>query len=375
MNCKSVCCWLSTALLVSACIQEEALNSEAAIDACTGPNVQTVNINHDTKEVDIYVNGSSDLTQLELNFVIPEGATLTAAENAAHTADNTYDFSGAGHSRRFTVTSEDKQYSASYAVNIIESNFPNRYHFELLSQTTPFHILQEVNAERGEILNWTSGNAGYKLTFQAKSPEDYPTTQASSGYEGKCVKLETRSTGSLGALVGMYIAAGNLFIGSFDAGIALGNALGATQFGIQFYRHPIALRGHYKYKAGEVYSEKNTPVEGKKDRFDIYAILYEADNVSFMLDGSNALTDPSLIATAQIPASEALETDSWTEFNLPFVFKEGKSIDREKLRGGKYKLSIVFSSSIDGARFNGAVGSTLYIDEVKLICEEDEVHE
>ena len=35
------------------------------------------------------------------------------------------------------------------------------------------------------------------------------------------------------------------------------------------------------------------------------------------------------------------------------------------------KLGIVFSSSVDGAYFRGAVGSTLYIDEVELICEEN----
>lgn len=89
-----------------------------------------------------------------------------------------------------------------------------------------------------------------------------------------------------------------------------------------------------------------------------------------MLNGSNALTHPSLVAVARIPEEEAIETETWTKFDIPFELKEGKSIDEEKLVQGKYKLGVVFSSSVDGAYFNGAVGSTLYIDEVEVVCQE-----
>ena len=44
----------------------------------------------------------------------------------------------------------------------------------------------------------------------------------------------------------------------------------------------------------------------------------------------------------------------------------GKSIDSDKLEKGIYKLAIVFSSSVDGGKFEGAVGSTLYIDKVVI---------
>ena len=74
---------------------------------------------------------------------------------------------------------------------------------------------------------------------------------------------------------------------------------------------------------------------------------------------------------AQIKADEALETDQWTEFSLPFERQNNKSIDEQKLQNGKYKLGIIFSSSVEGDHFKGAVGSTLYIDEVELVCEEN----
>ena len=62
--------------------------------------------------------------------------------------------------------------------------------------------------------------------------------------------------------------------------------------------------------------------------------------------------------------------DEWTAFELPFEPMNGKEINKSKLQDGKYKLSIVLSSSVKGAYFKGAVGSTLYVDELELISEE-----
>ena len=49
---------------------------------------------------------------------------------------------------------------------------------------------------------------------------------------------------------------------------------------------------------------------------------------------------------------------------IPFTFLEGKTIDRNKMVDGKYSLAIILSSSEDGGNFNGAVGSTLWVDEL-----------
>ena len=56
--------------------------------------------------------------------------------------------------------------------------------------------------------------------------------------------------------------------------------------------------------------------------------------------------------------------------SLGQITLKGRVIDDTKLKNGAYKLGIVFSSSVDGAYFKGAVGSTLYVDEVELICED-----
>ena len=106
-------------------------------------------------------------------------------------------------------------------------------------------------------------------------------------------------------------------------------------------------------------------VKGKKDQCDIYAIFYETDENVKYLDGFNGLTSPNLISVARI--SDQKETDEWMRFYIPFVAKPGKVIDKVKLAKGGYQLSIVFSSSLKGDVFEGAEGSTLWIDEVEII--------
>lgn len=378
MNFKKWTTALILVLIVSSCIQDEALNSEAAIDACTGADVQLAHINADSKEINIYVHKGADLSRQQLLFTVPDGATLTVNEHYPNDVLNNYDFSNETHSRTFTVTSEDGQWHATYTVKIIPTEVPTLFHFEELlpSNNTGYDIFFEFEpgtaTTDSHVLQWSSGNPGYKLTSMANTRTEYPTQQVTDGYRGKGLKLTTCDTGSFGAMVKMYIAAGNLFIGSFDLANALKDPLRATKFGIQYYKKPKALKGFYKYKAGKVYTDQGIVQSDKKDNFDIYAILYEAADNSFMLDGGNSLTSDKLVSIARIDAKDAKETDTWTEFYLPFESVNNKNINDSQLQNGKYKLSIVLSSSVDGAYFKGAVGSTLYIDELEIISEDNQ---
>lgn len=377
MNFKKWTTALMLALAVSSCIQDEALNSEAAIDACTGADVQLAHINNDSKEMNIYVHKGANLAKQQLLFTLPDSATIKADEELPNDILNYYDFSNESHSRTFTVTSEDGEWTATYTAKVIPAEMPETFHFEdlLPSAGTEYDILYEfepgTSANVSRVVQWASGNPGYELTRMANSRIDYPTQQTTDGYNHtKGIKLTTCDTGEFGERVNMHIAAGNLFIGSFDLANALNAPLRATKFGIQYYKRPIALKGYFKFKAGDVYTDGGVEQKDMKDRFDIYAILYEANENSFMLDGSNSLTSENIVAKAQISEEDAVETDEWTAFELPFEPMNGKEINKSKLQNSKYKLSIVLSSSVEGAYFKGAVGSTLYVDELELISEE-----
>lgn len=80
MNFKKWTTALMLALAVSSCIQDEALNSEAAIDACTGADVQLAHINNDSKEMNIYVHKGANLAKQQLLFTLPDSATIKADE-------------------------------------------------------------------------------------------------------------------------------------------------------------------------------------------------------------------------------------------------------------------------------------------------------
>lgn len=315
-------CFFMVMISVS-CIREEAPNAEADILSCTvDGDILKAEPEIDNESVTLTVKSDADITNLAPVFTLTPGATITPASGSA------FDFTTP---RTYTVTSEDGHWTKTYTVRCIVSGVSTEYHFE--------HITME--------------------------PLDFPTMQDDNGYVGKCAKLVTRSTGSFGSGFGMPIAAGNLFIGTFDLLNAIPDARKGTRLGRPFDHVPTYLSGYYKYKAGESYKVNGEEVKGKKDQCDIYAIFYETDENVKYLDGFNGLTSPNLISVARI--SDQKETDEWMRFYIPFVAKPGKVIDKDKLAKGGYQLSIVFSSSLKGDVFEGAEGSTLWIDEVEII--------
>lgn len=364
-------------LCISGCIQNEAPNVEAAIDSCKGKGIQLTHINHAKKDITLYVSKYNDIKKQEILFTLSENATIEADIKDTKDTPPYYNFKDYSitnleqekYQRGFTVTSESQTIQAQYKINLLTAELPLKYTFDHLAQTSPFHILyDEGNLRNNEAIQWTSGNEGYENCRMAKTAEMYPTIQADNGKRGKCVRLETKSTGSFGKVVHMPIAAGNLFIGAFDAVQALSKPRKATQFGFPFTQVPERLTGYYKFQAGKQMTDQNNQAMAGKDKCDIYAIMYEAEKFDFFLDGDNSLTDASIVLKARIKPEDIKESEEWEFFDLPFEPQNNKAVNSKDLAEGKYKLAIVFSSSVDGAYFKGAVGSTLWIDEVEIIC-------
>jgi hypothetical protein len=165
-------------------------------------------------------------------------------------------------------------------------------------------------------------------------------------------------------MFGMPIAAGNLFIGTFNVGSALGSPLKATLFGLPFYHVPASFSGYYRYRPGDDYYDNGAIVEGVRDRCHFYAVLYETDDGVSVLDGTNILSHPNVVSAAVV--EDQTETDGWTRFDIPFTYRPEKSVDPDKLNDGRYNLAVVFTSSMDGGYFRGAPGSTLHIDEAEI---------
>lgn len=284
--------------------------------------------------------------------------------------------------QEYTVTSEDGQWSKTYTVEVRNNESINLYYgFENVRQVSAigglcsYDVFFEVGTSGQEDWAWASANPAYALTLQASTPNTFPTYQSEEGREGKCAVLVTRSTGDFGKRVGKPLAAGNLFMGKFDMTNAMERPLQATQMGTPFNKVPVSFSGCYKYTPGEVYCEASpsgelVPVEGKKDEFNIYAVFFESMEGREWLDGENVLSpdNDQILAVAEIPDKTAKE--KWTEFSIPFIFRDGKTVDPDKLKEGRYSITVVFTSSTEGDYFNGAVGSTLMIDEISIVCQD-----
>lgn len=356
MKVKHTIIYILLMMIASACIRNEAPNAEADILSCklSGVEMTTSPIINNTS-ISIFVEPGTALSNLAPEFTLTPGATISPPSGTER------DFQSP---QKYAVTAADGIWKKVYTVSVFDTELATNYNFEDTLGGQKYYIF--VEREKGKVvMEWASGNAGYALTGVPQTADDYPTFQITGGQNGKCLSLVTRSTGFFGSLMGMPIAAGNLFIGSFDVNNALSNPLKATKFGLPFMHVPTYLAGYYQYKAGSQYTEGGNPISNKRDICDIYSIMYETSESVPTLDGTNTFTSPNLISIARI--SDAKETNEWTYFKIPFVTLPGKFIDKEKLRAGKYNISIVFTSSLEGDHFNGAIGSTLLIDEAELI--------
>ena len=372
---------LLSAVLLSSCFKDEPLNAECdileasvAVEHPEEMFFQTsdslVRINSDESTIRFSVRRTADLTRLAPRFRITEGATINPESGSMH------DFSQGAVD--YTVTSQDGQWSRRYqvlfqpiTVTVTDTVKFDFEHYQLDANYQKFYVWYEPSAEGPQQL-WATGNGGFFIANQSKPADAYPTVPADGGVDGgQCVKLMTLDTGPLGRSTGRPIAAGNLFLGTFNAAIALKDALHATEMGVPFTQQPQKLTGYYKYQPGPEFKDKQQNLVNRTDSADIYAVLYrnhDAEGRPVVLYGDNVLTSPLIVSKARIERVEPV--GEWTPFEI--LFQQLGIIDEELLAGRGYNLALVFSASIHGDTFEVAIGSTLFIDQVRIICTRDE---
>ena len=379
----ALCCSLSS------CFKDEPLNAECDIeqayvhvddptDIFFAASDTLVNVLSDADNVVFEIKDDADVSAMAPMFRLTEGATITHENGSVH------DFSD-GKSVVYTVTSQDGSWQRVYNVSFRVAYNVSEYDFENIRYVDGdmgggYYEWSDLSSSGEWIGNWATGNPGFYLTAALGTTvipaEEFPSAPVDDGHSGRGVKLETKSTGPLGTLIGpMGIAAGNLFIGEFDASKALSGsdgAMQATSFGRTFSGEPLQFTGWYKYtSAGQCVDGNRQPIADTYDQGDIYAVLYrnqDANGNAFTLHGDDVKTSPQIVAIAQVP--QVTDTDGWTEFTVDFEYRQ--ELDRDLLANRGYNLAVVFTSSIDGASFRGAIGSTLYVDEVKVICADNQ---
>lgn len=315
------------------------------------------------------------LDSVKLDFRLSQGAHLALAteKDAKFSAQRVV---------RYVVTSEDGRHQRYYTVQFLPApdlgpvfSFDNPQLEASNHQYYVWPLEGTQNSKNGLGDFWGTGNAGFSLSNSLAKPHEYPTTSTDDARSGMAVKLTTMSTGYLGQLVGKPIAAGNLFVGTFNLQKALVDALAATQFGRPIRRKPLRFKGYYKWQPGAQYLNKSQkvvpgPSTDGSDLPQVYAVIYrntDGEGKALVLDGSNVLTHTQVVAIAMVPnfvVTGVEKTSRWASFDVPFDYKTELSIPLLSKRG--YSLALVFSSSKNGAQFEGALGSTLIIDDCSI---------
>lgn len=396
---------LCTLLTLHSCIQSEPLNAECDITGVdslwlkeNNKVISTYNITNNAVTFNIKrkVNGQAvSRENFAPKFTLTPGARITAQVNGVEVEANglTRNFET---EQRYTTHSEDGEWSKTYSVSFAYLPLPTtewKLSFENHELESPKQRYQTwYEMDGNDTTNprrnwWSTGNPGFAICGMAQSPADYPSTVDENGVEGKCVKLVTRSTGNFGKNTKMPIAAGNLFIGTFNASVAAisqAKALQATKFGLPIVQsRPLRLEGYYKYKAGDTFTDSKLNVLAEQhDTADIYAVVYyNRDNNDttkvVTLDGSNVLTSNRIVYLARIDAPQEftgsmddLAASDWVQFSEEF--KPFGDNEMDLLHPEHYSIAVVMTSSRQGAYFKGAVGSTLYVDELKVVYEKVE---
>ena len=380
MNKSHILCGCIGILSLTSCFKDEAPNAECDItqawlhaddpsDMFYQASDSLVNVLTDKTDIRFSVKRKADITALAPRFTTTPGAIVEPANGSVH------DFSQGPVSYR--VTSADHAWHRDYTVSVvpvtktvkatIEYDFET-YHLDSYGE---YYIWSED--EDGVATDvWATGNGGFEISNSSAKPDEYPTIPLDNSLDGKGVRLVTRATGPLAVMLNKRIAAGNLFLGEFSIGDALQEPLQATHFGRPFDKRPKQFTGYYRYTPGPRFQNQDgSYVDGKKDMPSIYAILYrnhDAQGNAVTLNGANVQTSPLIVARAI--ATDLAPTTEWRQFQVNFTFDSDLDLDLLENRG--YSLAVVFSSSADGAYFQGAVNSTLDIDKVRIVCETQE---
>ena len=317
------------------------------------------------------VRGDADVSALSPVFTLSPGATVSPASGSTH------DFTHGPVI--YTVTSEDGKWHRRYSLNVVPTHitvadtlFYNFEHYELEPTYKRFYMWHNTLPDGTLGNDWATANDGFRLSMGSAQPMDYPTTPLADGYEGAAVCLTTRDTGPFGKMANKRLAAGNMFLGSFDIMTALSDHLHATRFGLPFTSLPNRFTGYYTFEPGPTVQDfYGNAIVGRVDSASVYAVFYRNHDTAgneVVLYGDNILSSDLIVAVANM--GYVAPTTTWTAWDVKFEYRE--TVDEELLANRGYSLAIVFSSSASGGDFIGAIGSRLCVDKVRLICTHEE---
>lgn len=208
--------------------------------------------------------------------------------------------------------------------------------------------------------SWATSNPG--VIFGGMAPN---VERIEVGEDDYAAKLITRFT-FMGSLVRKPIAAGSVFVGDFmEDEINIGDPQAALNMGIPFTATPTSFSVEYQYSPGEKNIDANQNELDFSDTGDIYVLLErrEADEVKRVATAWYRIEEKSSVMENTMVNFIYGELPSGTPTYILPQDDETYATEGES----PTHIKVVFSSSAYGDLFQGAEGSTLIIDNFKLI--------
>lgn len=220
--------------------------------------------------------------------------------------------------------------------------------------------------DKNNNLVWDSANEG---TADILGQSLVPTTpEEAIVIKGKAAKMKS------GELLGNF-AAGNIYTGDF--GSATLSPIGAKlKWGVPFNSRPLALRGWYRYEPVAINrsSSAYSHLQGQTDFCQIQIFLTTWKSQFEISTGDNRFVDTSVNNKEIIAYGAIVSQDNTTDNSgnrngyIPFLIP----LEYRNLNDPTY-IVISGAASRYGDYFTGGLGSTMYLDELELVYDPDEL--
>ena len=303
----------------------------------------------DTASYQVLVFSSTNLDLISFPLSLNPVITVSPGASVSPSSASTVVFDDPEDFVKYTLTAQDGRGSQEFLFTIRDNQIPNAG-FENWFEETGMNAQPFLQpGKHPESTVWATTNMGTSIY------SIYGTTPLQGG-NNKMAKIETVET------VAIPLVAGAMYLGEFDLDAAIadpGNPAAAAKLGIPFFAKPTAIQFKYSFESGDqlIQAVLKDPgnlfggfdisnLEGT-DKFGIKAILEKrtGDMVT-------------IIAQAEFESDQ--ETDTMTEMKIELQYLSDDDPTH---------FHISFSPSVDGGMFKGASGSSLIIDELKMIYE------
>jgi len=210
---------------------------------------------------------------------------------------------------------------------------------------------------------WGTGNRGTQLLNKLATK---PIVINGSNL---AAQMETLDNGPLGSVFGAPISSGSIFTGFFNPDkIDPANPEAAIDFGTLFTGRPKKMQFKYSYQPGAVNKDKQGNVLSYSDAADIYALLEVRENgVAKRLATAWVRTEN---LQDELKVKEIVFTYGALDSSFPSYMKPKNNLYVSAADAAfvlPTHITFVASSSFAGAKFAGAIGSKLVVDDVIMI--------